>query len=90
MAVWRKILVSGSNAHVAAITASVAPSPTDKAQAVFRDTTTGRFFSTASVFFTSSNGVGDNQLVLDKTGLSAFNISASGTPNNVQNRSGDF
>lgn len=87
MAVWRKILISGSDAHVAAITASIAGSPTDKSQVVFRDQTTGRFFSTASVFFTSSNGVGDNQLVLDKTGLDAFNISASGTPNNVQNLS---
>lgn len=77
MAVWRKILVSGSNAHVAAITASVAGTPTDKSQAVFRDQTTGRFFSTGSIFFTASNG---NQLFLDKAGLSAFNISASGTP----------
>ena len=84
MAIWRKILVSGSNAHVAAITASVAGTPTDKSQAVFRDQTTGRFFSTGSIFFTASNG---NQLFLDKTGLSAFNISASGTPDNVQNLS---
>ena len=84
MAIWRKILVSGSNAHVAAITASVAGTPTDKSQAVFRDQATGRFFSTGSIFFTASNG---NQLFLDKTGLSAFNISASGTPDNVQNLS---
>ena len=34
MTVWRKILVSGSNAHVAAITASVAGTPIDKSQAV--------------------------------------------------------
>lgn len=80
MAVWRKILVSGSNAHVAAITASVAGTPTDKSQVIFRDQTTGRFFSTGSIFFTASNG---NQLFLDKAGLSAFNISASGTPNEV-------
>jgi len=80
MAVWRKILVSGSNAHVAAITASVTGTPTDKSEVIFRDTTTGRFFSTGSIFFTASNG---NQLFLDKTGLTAFNISASGTPDDV-------
>ena len=84
MAVWRKILVSGSNAHVAAITASVAGTPIDKSQAVFRDQTTGRFFSTGSIFFTASNG---NQLFLDKTGLTAFNISASGTPDEVSTNS---
>jgi hypothetical protein len=80
MATWRKILVSGSNAHVAAITASVTGTPTDKSEVIFRDTTTGRFFSTGSIFFTASNG---NQLFLDKTGLTAFNISASGTPDDV-------
>ena len=84
MAVWRKILVSGSNAHVASITASVAGTPIDKSQAVFRDQTTGRFFSTGSIFFTASNG---NQLFLDKTGLTAFNISASGTPDEVSTNS---
>jgi len=84
MAVWRKILVSGSNAHVAAITASVTGTPTDKSEVIFRDTVTGRFFSTGSIFFTASQG---NQLFLDKTGLSAFNISASGTPNAVLNNS---
>lgn len=80
MAVWRKILVSGSNAHVAAITASIAGTPIDKSQAIFRDDSTGRFFSTGSIFYTSSNG---SQLYLDKTGLTAFNISASGTPDSL-------
>jgi len=84
MATWRKILVSGSNAHVAAITASVTGTPTDKSEVIFRDTATGRFFSTGSIFFTASGG---NQLFLDKTGLSAFNISASGTPNTVLDNS---
>lgn len=80
MAVWRKILVSGSNAHVAGITASQAGDPTDKAEVLFRDNTSGQFLSTGSIFFTASYG---NQLYLDKTGLSAYNISASGTPNSV-------
>ena len=84
MATWRKILVSGSNAHVAAITASVTGTPTDKSEVIFRDTATGRFFSTGSIFFTASNG---NQLFLDKTGFSAFNISASGTPDLVLDNS---
>ena len=61
MATWRKILVSGSNAHVAAITASVTGTPTDKSEVIFRDTATGRFFSTGSIFFTASNG---NQYIL--------------------------
>lgn len=84
MAIWRKVLISGSDAHITSITASVAGTPTDKSEVIFRDQSTGRFFSTGSIFFTASNG---NQLYLDKTGLTAFNISASGTPNLVSDNS---
>ena len=84
MAVWRKILISGSDARVTSITASQMGPVVDKSQVIFRSATTGEFLSTGSIFFTSSQG---NQLYLDKTGLRAFNISASGIPNNILDNS---
>jgi len=84
---WRKILISGSNAHVATITASVMGAISEDTEVVFRHSSTGRFFSSGSDFnvkYTSSNG---GQLYLDNIGLTTYNISASGTPNNVQDNS---
>lgn len=80
---WRKILISGSNAHVAAITSSVMGSPlADRAEVLFRQNSSGRFFSTASIYYTSSN-----QLILDGIGLEVFQLSASGVPDLVSNNS---
>ena len=84
MAEWRKVLVSGSNAHVASITASNVPDVVDRAEVLFRQDSSGRFFSDSNIFFTSSD---NGQLYLDNVGLTAFNISASGTPDLVSNNS---
>jgi hypothetical protein len=84
MAEWRKILVSGSNAHVASITASDVPDVVDRAEVLFRQDSSGRFFSDTSIFYTASD---KGQLYLDNIGLTAFNISASGTPDLVSNNS---
>lgn len=87
MAEWRKVLVSGSNAHIAAITASVVGTVSEDTEVVFRQNSTGRFFTSGSDFnvkYTSSDG---GQLYLDNIGLTAYNISASGVPNNVQDNS---
>lgn len=84
MAEWRKILVSGSNAHIASITSSVLGDVIDRNEVVFRQDSSGRFFSTSSIFYTASD---NGQLYLDNVGLTAFNISASGTPDLVSNNS---
>lgn len=87
MAEWRQILLSGSNAHVAAITASTMGAISNDTEVVFRRDSSGRFFSSGSDFnvkYTSSNG---GQLYLDNIGLTTYNISASGTPNSVQDTS---
>lgn len=87
MAEWRKILISGSNAHIAAITASTMGAISEDTEVVFRQNSTGRFFSSGSNFnvkYTSSDG---GQLYLDNIGLTAYNISASGTPDNVEDNS---
>ena len=87
MAEWRKVLVSGSNAHIAAITASTMGAISEDAEVVFREESSGRFFSSGSNFnikYTSSDG---GQLYLDNIGLSAYNITASGLPDIVTNNS---
>ena len=87
MATWRKVLISGSNAHIAAITASTMGAISEDTEVVFRRDTTGQFFDSGSDFnvkYTSSDG---GQLYLDNIGLTAHNISASGVPNNVKNNS---
>lgn len=87
MAEWRKVLVSGSNAHVAAITASVMGTLENDAEVVFRRESTGRFFSSGSNFnvkYTSSDG---GQLYLDNIALRTHNISASGIPDGLNNLS---
>jgi hypothetical protein len=89
MAEWRKVLVSGSNAHIAAITASAMGDLTNDAEVVFRKSgaSNGTFHSSGSNFnvkFTSSDG---GQLYLDNIGLTTYNISASGLPNSIVNNS---
>ena len=84
---WRKILISGSNAHIAAITASTMGAVSEDTEVVFRKDSTGRFYSSGSTFnvkYTSSDG---GQLYLDNLGLTAYNISASGIPDLVQDNS---
>lgn len=84
---WRKIIISGSNAHIAAITASTMGAISEDTEVVFRQDTTGRFFSSGSNFnvkYTSSDG---GQLYLDNLGLTTYNISASGIPDLIQDNS---
>ena len=87
MAEWRKVLVSGSNAHIAAITASTMGAISEDTEVIFRKASTGQFHTSGSDFnikYTSSAG---GQLYLDNIGLTAFNISASGIPNEVKDNS---
>lgn len=84
---WRKIIISGSNAHIAAITASTMGAISEDTEVVFRQDSTGRFFSSGSNFnvkYTSSDG---GQLYLDNLGLTTYNISASGIPDLIQDNS---
>ena len=85
MAEWRKVLVSGSNAHIAAITASTMGEVSNDTEVIFRQNSTGRFFTSGSDFnvkYTSSNG---GQLYLENLGLSTYNITASGLGDDVTN-----
>jgi hypothetical protein len=79
MAQWRRVLHSGSNAHVTSITASHIPGIVGDEKLVFVDAT-GQFFSSSKIYFTSSN---QGQLYFDNVGLNVHNITASGTPLNL-------